>query len=65
VPDPDPSGELHQVVVNHEEQYSIWPTDRDLPKGWHGVGKTGTREECLTHIEQVWTDLTPLSVRRA
>ena len=63
--DPDPSGELHQVVVNHEEQYSIWPTDRDLPKGWLGVGKTGTREECLTYIEQVWTDLTPLSVRRA
>jgi MbtH protein len=65
MPDPDPSSELHQVVVNHEEQYSIWPAHRELPKGWHGVSKTGTREECLTHIEQVWTDLTPLSARRA
>jgi MbtH protein len=54
----------YQVVVNDEQQYSLWPTGRDLPLGWHPAGRTGTREECLTHIEAVWTDLTPLSVRR-
>jgi MbtH protein len=57
--------ETYQVVVNHEQQYSLWPTDRELPPGWHTTGPAGTREECLTHIEHVWTDLTPLSVRRS
>jgi len=61
----DSSGETTQVVVNHEEQYSIWPTGRELPGGWRATGHAGTREECLAHIEEVWTDLTPLSVRRA
>ncbi|MEU9982163.1 MbtH family protein [Streptomyces sp. NPDC050856] len=53
----------YQVVVNHEEQYSVWPTDRDAPDGWWGEGTTGTREECLDHIERVWVDMRPLSVR--
>ncbi|WP_143662620.1 MbtH family protein [Streptomyces sp. CB03238] len=53
-----------QVVANDEEQYSVWPTDRDLPAGWHRAGPSGTREECLAHIDEVWTDLRPLSVRR-
>lgn len=52
-----------KVVVNHEEQYSIWPAHRDLPAGWREVGKSGSEEECLAYIEQVWTDLTPLSLR--
>jgi MbtH protein len=52
-----------RVVVNDEEQYSVWPTDRDLPAGWHDVGVTGARQECLAHIETVWTDLRPLSAR--
>jgi MbtH protein len=53
------------VVVNHEEQYSIWPDHRDLPAGWRDVGFRGVREECLAHVEQVWTDMRPLSLRRA
>lgn len=54
----------YRVVVNHEEQYSIWPLDRDLPLGWRVEGKEGNREECLAHIEEVWTDMRPLSVRQ-
>ena len=53
-----------RVVVNHEEQFSIWSTDRELPLGWRAEGTVGTREECLDHIEKVWTDMRPLSVRR-
>ncbi|GAT66858.1 MbtH family NRPS accessory protein [Planomonospora sp. ID91781] len=55
----------HLVVVNHEEQYSIWPSGRELPDGWRAEGFSGDREECLAHIERVWTDLRPLSVRGA
>ncbi|MBA3260169.1 MAG: MbtH family protein [Gemmatimonadales bacterium] len=54
----------YKVVVNHEEQYSIWPVDRENPAGWRDGGKQGTKAECLSHIEQVWTDMRPLSVRR-
>jgi MbtH protein len=53
-----------QVVVNDEEQYSVWPGDRDLPPGWRAEGTTGTRQECLAHIDAVWTDMRPLSLRR-
>ncbi|WP_431194172.1 MbtH family protein, partial [Neisseria gonorrhoeae] len=45
------------VVVNHEEQYSIWPTFKDIPSGWNAVGVTGSKKECLDHIERVWTDM--------
>jgi len=55
---------VYQVVVNHEEQYSIWPLDRELPGGWRAAGKTGPKAECLAHIERVWTDMRPLSLRR-
>lgn len=55
----------YKVVVNHEEQYSLWPADRENAPGWKDAGKQGTRAECLAHIEQVWTDLRPLSVRLA
>ena len=54
-----------RVVLNHEEQYSIWPTARDNAPGWRDAGKQGTREECLEYIEQVWTDMRPLSLRQA
>ncbi|NJL38967.1 MAG: MbtH family NRPS accessory protein [Leptolyngbyaceae cyanobacterium SM1_4_3] len=54
---------LYQVVVNHEEQYSIWFSDRPLPLGWKAVGKSGTKQECLDYIETVWTDMRPLSLR--
>lgn len=53
-----------QVVVNHEEQYSIWPVGRELPLGWKAVGKEGNKQECLDHIEEVWTDMRPLSLRK-
>jgi MbtH protein len=55
---------IHKVVVNHEEQYSIWPADRDNPLGWRDGGKSGTKQECLTYIEEVWTDMRPLSLRK-
>ena len=53
----------YAVVVNHEEQYSIWPVDRDLPYGWQQVGVVGKKSECLEYIEEVWTDIRPRSVR--
>ncbi len=53
-----------KVVVNHEEQYSIWPADRLTPAGWREVGVSGTKEECLAYIREVWTDMRPLSVRK-
>ncbi len=54
----------YKVVVNHEEQYSIWPANRNNPLGWQDEGKTGSKAECLDHIQQVWTDMRPLSLRR-
>lgn len=56
--------EQYLVVVNHEEQYSLWPATRELPSGWRAAGKEGTREECLAHIEEIWTDMRPLSLRK-
>lgn len=53
----------YRVVVNHEEQYSIWPADRDAPAGWRDEGTSGSRAECLRRIEDVWTDIRPLSLR--
>jgi uncharacterized protein YbdZ (MbtH family) len=54
----------YAVVVNHEEQYSIWLADRELPDGWTAVGRTGAKAECLAYIEEVWTDMRPLSLRK-
>jgi uncharacterized protein YbdZ (MbtH family) len=55
---------IYKVVVNHEEQYSIWPEYRDLPPGWNEVGKVGPKAECLAYIKEVWTDMRPLSLRK-
>ncbi|MBC1196849.1 MbtH family protein [Microcystis aeruginosa BLCCF158] len=55
---------IYKVVVNHEEQYSIWSVDRDNPNGWRDVGQIGTKEECLSYIKDVWTDMRPLSMRK-
>jgi uncharacterized protein YbdZ (MbtH family) len=55
---------IYKVVVNHEEQYSIWPADRESPLGWQDVGKSGPKAECLAYIEAVWTDMRPLSLRK-
>jgi MbtH protein len=56
---------VYRVVLNDEEQYSIWPLTRELPAGWRDEGTTGTKQECLDHIDVVWTDMRPLSLRRA
>jgi MbtH protein len=53
------------VVVNHEEQYSIWLADKPIPLGWTQSGKPGSKAECLAYVEEVWTDMRPLSLRRA
>lgn len=53
----------YKVVINHEEQYSIWPADRENPEGWWDAGKTGSKAECLAYVEQVWTDMRPRSLR--
>jgi uncharacterized protein YbdZ (MbtH family) len=58
---PEPT---YRVVVNDEEQYSIWPVDRELPSGWRPDGTIGPKEVCLAHIDEVWTDMRPLSLRR-
>jgi MbtH protein len=58
----DTSG--YQVVINHEEQYSIWPMDKPLARGWRAVGRRGSKEQCLDFIEEVWTDMKPGDRRR-
>ena len=52
----------YQVVINHEEQYSIWPEGKKTPVGWKAIGKQGSKKECLQYIEEVWTDMRPLSL---
>lgn len=54
----------YKVVVNQEEQYSIWPAGRDNPAGWSDGGRSGSKEDCLAYIEEVWTDMRPLSLRK-
>lgn len=55
---------VYKVVINHEEQYSIWPTERENPAGWRDVGKQGQKADCLAYIDEVWTDMRPLSLRK-
>ena len=54
----------YKVVVNHEDQYSIWFAEREPPAGWRTAGKTGSKQECLAYIKDVWTDMRPLSLRK-
>jgi MbtH protein len=54
----------YKVVMNHEEQYSIWFADREPPMGWNEVGRRGSKKECLDYIQEVWTDMRPLSLRK-
>jgi len=63
MPDDSEDDRLYNVVVNHEEQYSIWLADQPLPAGWREVGTQGRKQECLAHIDEVWTDMRPLSLR--
>jgi MbtH protein len=60
----DEDNRRYAVVVNHEEQYSIWPAGREIPDGWRDTGVHGAKPECLAHIESVWTDMRPLSLRQ-
>jgi MbtH protein len=62
--DEDDEITVYKVVMNHEEQYSIWPAERETPNGWREVGKTGTKSEVLNYIKDVWTDMRPLSLRK-
>jgi MbtH protein len=55
---------IYKVVLNHEEQYSIWPADRENPRGWRDAGRAGRKDECLSWIKDVWTDMRPLSLRQ-
>lgn len=59
----DDDARTYHVVVNPEEQYSIWPADREPPAGWLTVGVTGPKQDCLDHIATVWTDMRPRSLR--
>jgi MbtH protein len=64
VRDDEQDDRTYKVVLNHEEQYSIWPAERENAPGWRDAGQTGTKAECLAYIERVWTDMRPLSLRR-
>src|ERR1700742_3852288 len=55
---------VYKVVVNHEEQYSIWPEYKENPLGWRDAGKVGPKAECLAYIKEAWTDMRPLSLRQ-
>ncbi|MBV1855868.1 MbtH family protein [Catellatospora tritici] len=56
--------DVHVVVINSEEQYSIWPLGRELPAGWRQTGKQGSKDACRAHIDEVWTDMRPLTLRQ-
>lgn len=55
---------IYIVLINDEEQYSLWPQGKKIPAGWRAVGKEGTREECSKYVDEVWTDMRPLSLRK-
>jgi len=62
--DDDREDTKYKVVVNHEEQYSIWVADRPNPPGWRDAARSGSKSECLAYIREVWTDMRPLSLRK-
>ena len=53
-----------KVLVNHEEQYSLWPEFKAIPGGWRDTGVTGNKQHCLDHVAKTWTDMRPLSLRQ-
>ena len=63
MPDAEEDKTVYNVVVNDEEQYSIWPDFKEIPAGWKSVGKSGPKAECLAYIDEVWTDMRPKSLR--
>jgi MbtH protein len=60
---PQESKATHHVLINDEEQYSLWPLGKQIPLGWRAVGKEGTEEECVRYVDEVWTDMRPRSLR--
>lgn len=60
----DDENAVYRVVVNFEEQYSIWPDYKQIPEGWREAGKAGTKAECLAYINETWVDMRPLSLRK-
>jgi MbtH protein len=60
---PNEAEALFEVLVNSEEQYSLWPADKIVPAGWRKSGKQGSKAACLAYIDEIWTDMRPLSVR--
>jgi MbtH protein len=64
LPEQEEDTTTYKVVINHEEQYSLWPADRENAPGWRDTGKEGPKAECLAFIEEVWTDMRPLSLRK-
>ena len=63
-PPAQPQPEIFEVVINHEDQYAIWPANKDVPPKWRTVGVRGSKDECLAYIRRVWTDMRPASVKR-
>jgi MbtH protein len=63
--DDDNDKRAYKVLVNHEEQYSLWPAEKENPAGWRDAGRDGNKEECLQFVREVWTDMRPLSLRQA
>jgi MbtH protein len=53
----------YQVLINDEEQYSLWLADHDIPDGWRAVGKEGSKADCMAYVDEVWTDMRPRSLR--
>ena len=60
---PAPGHAEYKVVVNHEEQYALWPVGKQIPEKWRDTGIIGSRQECLACVRKVWTDMRPLSIR--
>lgn len=56
---------IFDVVINEEEQYSIWPSYKPVPDGWRSVGKQGAKADCLAYVEEHWADMRPKSLRDA
>ncbi|MBJ7312559.1 MbtH family protein [Rugamonas sp. CCM 8940] len=56
---------LYEVLINDEEQYSLWPAEKAVPAGWRLAGKRGPKEACMAYVDEVWTDMRPLSLRQA
>jgi MbtH protein len=62
--DDDDRIRTYVVLINHEEQYSLWPSHKSIPAGWSSTGISGAKAECTEYVDRVWTDITPLSVRK-